>query len=142
MWSIICFIRSKKLNMHKLLILTLFLTIISCDKKNNEKLYESDKIIIIYKEHNSIFSEKLISLQYRSKDTLLKSKKNTFKDINDLIINSLDKPTIETDYLETRKYDILIIKKDSLLTADKIYKEFEKFLKDENLIEINQKHKH
>jgi predicted RND superfamily exporter protein len=128
--------------MHKLLILTLFLTIISCDKKNNEKLYESDKIIIIYKEHNSIFSEKLISLQYGSKDTLLKSKNNTFKDINDLIINSLDKPTIETDYLETRKYDILIIKKDSLLTADKIYKEFEKFLKDENLIEINQKHKH
>jgi hypothetical protein len=79
------------MNKLKSLILILCFTIISCDKKNPEKTYESDKITIIYKENNSIFSEKSIDLQFGSKDTILKSKNYSFKVINDLFEKSLGK---------------------------------------------------
>lgn len=123
--------------MNKFLILAVFLTIISCDKKNNEKLYEGEKITIIYKENKSIFSEKLISIQFESKDTLIHTKNHSFEVINELLINALDEPKKEIDYLDTKKYDLLLIKKDSLVTTDKIYKEFKKFLLNENIVKEN-----
>ncbi|MFC4739361.1 hypothetical protein ACFO3U_05085 [Flavobacterium ponti] len=125
------------MNKLKSLILILCFTIISCDKKNPEKTYESDKITIIYKENNSIFSEKSISLQFGLKDTILKSKNFSFIEINDLFIKSLGKTKKEINYLETGKYDLLIIKKDTLLNNDNIYKEFERFLITEKLIKID-----
>ena len=125
------------MNKFKSLILILSFIIISCSNKNNEITYENDKIIIIYKENNNLLSEKSIDLQFGSKDTILKSKNYSFKVINDLFVKSLGKTKKETSYLQTGKYDMLIIKKDTLLKTDGIYKEFERFLIKNSIIESN-----
>ena len=124
------------MNKLKSLILILSFIIISCSNTNNERTYENDKIIIIFKENNNLLSEKSIDLQFGSKDTILKSKNYSFKVINDLFEKSLGKTKKETSYLKTGKYDLLIIKKDTLLNNDNIYKEFERFLITEKLIKI------
>ena len=125
------------MNKLKSLILILSFIIISCSNTNNERTYENDKIIIIFKENNNLLSEKSIDLQFGSKDTILKSKNYSFKVINDLFEKSLGKTKKETSYLKTGKYDLLIIKKDTLLNNDNIYKEFERFLITEKLIKID-----
>lgn len=121
----------------KLIICLFLMTIISCNEKNIENHYENDKIKITYKENNAVFSENYISLQFESKDTIIESKNYTFKDINDLFLKSLGKTKKEINYLETGKYDVLIIKKDTVLNTDKIYQEFERFLITNRLIKTD-----
>lgn len=52
-------------------------------------------------------------------------------------MKSLGKTKKEINYLETGKYDVLIIKKDTVLNTDKIYQEFERFLITNRLIKTD-----
>lgn len=125
------------MNKFKLITCLFFMTFISCDDKSIENHYENDKIEITFKENKAIFSEKSISLQFGSKDTIIESKNYTFKDIKGLLNSSLNKNYEDLKYTNSTTFDITVVKKDSLLNEEEFYNEFKKFLLEENLIEVN-----
>lgn len=126
------------MNKLKLITCLFFMTIISCDK-NIENHYENDKIKITFKENKAIFSEKSIDLQFGSKDTIIKSKNYTFKDIKALLNSSLNKNNEDLKYTNSKTFDITIVKKDSLLNEEEFYLAFVKFLSEENIAIKNHK---
>lgn len=109
------------------------ITLISCNEKI-KKQYESNKVIIIYKENNDFLSKKSINFDLSSKDTVLHSKAYNCQTINDLFNKSL-KTKNNLKFVTSKKFDLILIKKDTLLDGNIISKEFEEFLIQEKLAE-------
>jgi len=120
------------MNKIKSLVLLFCITLFSC-KENVEKHYESDQVKIIYKENNSISSEKKIKLDLASKDTVLLSNGFNFKTINGLFDATIKTKNDQLKFRSSDKFDFILIKKDTSLTSNSIYKEFELFLLKEKL---------
>lgn len=121
-----------KMNKIKSLVLLFCFALVSC-KENVEKHYESDQVKIIYKENNSITSEKKIKLDFASKDTVLLSNGFNFKTINGLFDATIKTKNDQLKFTSSDKFDFILIKKDTSLTSNSIYKEFELFLLKEKL---------
>lgn len=116
----------------KFVALLSFITFISCDE-SIEKQYESVKIKIIYKENKSFFPKKLINLDFASKDTILNSKGYDCKTIHDLFDQSLQTKNDYLKFVSSDDFDLILIRKDTSLTSNSIYKEFELFLLKEKI---------
>ena len=116
----------------KFILLLFCIVFISCGE-NIEKNYESDRIKIIYKVDNNFISEKKIILDFSSKDTILQSNGLTFKEIKDVFSKSVHTKINDFEFTSSDKFDFMLLKKDSLLTSNTVYKEFELFLLKEKL---------
>ncbi|RAR49813.1 hypothetical protein [Flavobacterium lacus] len=116
----------------KFILLLFCIVFISCGE-NIEKNYESDRIKIIYKVDNNFISEKKINLDFSSKDTILQSNGLTFKEIKDVFSKSVNTKINDFEFTSSDKFDFMLLKKDSLLTSNTVYKEFELFLLKEKL---------
>ena len=114
---------------HKFLALLSIVIFISCSNENMEKHYESDKIIVVFKENNNFLATKSINLSFGAADTILKAKNYNFKTIDDLFIKILESNQEKLSFNTATNYDIVITKKDSLLSDEKFYEEFKIFLK-------------
>ena len=114
------------------LVVLVCITLVSCNE-NVEKHYESDQVKIIYKENNSISSEKKIKLDFASKDTVLLSNGFNFKTINGLFDATIKTKNNHLKFTSSDKFDFILIKKDTSLTSNSIYNEFELFLLKEKL---------
>lgn len=121
-----------KMNKIKSLVLLFCILLVSC-KENVEKNYESDQVKIIYKENNNISSEKKIKLDFASKDTVLLSNGFNFETINSLFDATIKTKNDHLKFTSSDKFDFLLIKKDTSLTSNSIYKEFELFLLSEKI---------
>lgn len=116
----------------KSLVLLFCIALVSC-KESVEKHYESNQVKIIYKENNSISSEKKIKLDFASKDTVLISNGFNFKTINGLFDATVKTKNDHLKFTSSDKFDFILIKKDTSLTSNSIYKEFELFLLKEKI---------
>jgi hypothetical protein len=114
------------------LIVLICIALVSCNE-NVEKHYESNQVKIIYKENNSISSEKKIKLDFASKDTVLLSNGFNFKTINGLFDATVKTKNDHLKFTSSDKFDFILIKKDTSLTSNSIYKEFELFLLKEKI---------
>lgn len=114
------------------LIVLICIALVSCNE-NVEKHYESEKVKIIYKENNCISSEKKIKLDFASKDTVLLSNGFNFKTINGLFDATVKTKNDHLKFTSSHKFDFILIKKDTSLTSNSIYKEFELFLLKEKI---------
>lgn len=114
------------------LIVLICIALVSCNE-NVEKHYESNQVKIIYKENNSISSEKKIKLDFASKDTVLLSNGFNFKTINGLFDPTVKTKNDHLKFTSSDKFDFILIKKDKSLTSNSIYNEFELFLLKEKL---------
>jgi hypothetical protein len=116
----------------KSLVLLFCIALVSCNE-SVEKHYESNQVKIIYKENNSISSEKKIKLDFASKDTVLLSSGFNFKTINGLFDATVKTKNDHLKFTSSDKFDFILIKKDTSLTSNSIYNEFELFLLNEKL---------
>ena len=116
----------------KSLILLFCIALVSCNQII-EKHYETNQVKIIYKENNSISSEKKIKLDFASKDTVLLSSGFNFKTINGLFDATVKTKNDHLKFTSSDKFDFILIKKDTSLTSNSIYYEFELFLLKEKL---------
>lgn len=123
---------------HKFLALLSIVIFISCSNENMEKHYESDKIIVVFKENNNFLATKSINLSFGAADTILKAKNYNFKTIDDLFIKILESNNEKLSFTTATNYDIVITKKDSLLSDEKFYEEFKIFLKKENQVKFSK----
>lgn len=123
---------------HKFLALLSIVIFISCSNENMEKHYESDKIIVAFKENNNFLATKSINLSFGAADTILKAKNYNFKTIDDLFIKILESNKEKLSFNTATNYDIVITKKDSLLSDEKFYEEFKIFLKKENQVKFSK----
>lgn len=123
---------------HKFLALLSIVIFISCSNENMEKHYESDKIIVVFKENNNFLATKSIDLSFGAADTILKAKNYNFKTIDDLFIKILESNKEKLSFTTATNYDIVITKKDSLLSDEKFYEEFKIFLKKENQVKFSK----
>lgn len=114
------------------LVLLFCIALVSCNE-NVEKHYESEKVKIIYTENNSISSEKKIKLDFASKDTVLLSNGFNFKTINGLFDATVKTKNDHLKFTSSDKFDFILIKKDTSLTSNSIYNEFELFLLKEKI---------
>lgn len=115
-----------------LLVILICITLVSCNE-SVEKHYESNQVKIIYKENNSISSEKKIKLDFTSKDTVLLSNGFNFETINSLFDASIKTKNDHLKFTSSDKFDFILIKKDTFITSNAVYKEFENFLLKEKL---------
>ena len=116
----------------KSLVLLFCIALVSC-KESVVKHYESNQVKIIYKENNSISSEKKIKLDFAAKDTVLLSNGFNFKTINGLFDATVKTKNDHLKFTSSDKFDFILIKKDTSLTSNSIYYEFELFLLKEKL---------